>query len=183
MANLVELGMNFSMSRSAAKATVEGMELSARKRAFKEAFISYLNWGGKYEVQALEVEPIENKSIRKMNEWALKKQKCDTSASLISRIINAVWGIFTWVVSFFYMPSFDNQMQAFQTYYVQILQSERPGAQAVQQARAAKQAFKRAFAQATIEERMALFDAKVHAVETLKHASTMTAKAIYWANK
>lgn len=173
MANLVALGENFYNSKMVAKNFPEAKELKAQKTQYKEAFMTYLNWGGKYEVQPVEVKTAENKAQRKMNEWVHKKERMDASAPLLTRLMTIFWNFFTSISSCFYVPSFEQAQRSFEACYMQTEQSFTEGAQAVRAARLAKHAFKDAFNAASPEEKEAFFNT----------VAAVKAKAEYWQSK
>lgn len=174
MVNLIDLGANYFAANVQAKETEEGKELKTRKAAFKEAFISYLNWGGKYEVQEIQAKTLENKAARKMNEWARKKEQSNEAAPIYTKVWNAVSSMFLWFLNCFYTPKFPTaEKESFEAFYTLVHRSDQPGARAVQAARTAKHAFKEGFHAANEEEKRVFFAA----------ASSMIAKANYWARK
>lgn len=174
MANLIDLGANYFAANVQAKETQEGKDLKTRKAAFKEAFFSYLNWGGKYEVQQIQTKTFENKAARKMNEWVRKKEKSDAAAPLYTKVWNVVCSLFLWFLNCFYTPKFPTaEKESFEGFYTLVHRSNQPGARAVQGARTAKHAFKEAFHAASAEEKRVFFAA----------IQSMTGKANYWTSK
>lgn len=146
MANILLLGQRFHTTKLAAKETAEGKELGRLKNEFKEAFTSYLNWGGKYEAIPIAEKTIETKSVRKLNEWALQRQRIEDSLPLIQRLFHSMLAFCVKIFCCFNNPVFPaEQQKAYQEFYAKTHLGGEPGELAVQEARIAKHLFKEAF--------------------------------------